>query len=117
MSNQTSTPSGVDLDALRAARREANKEAPAVTLGGQRFELPIELPLGAVAALGRMFSHEDDPGILGEETLNVVRELLGDQYDDFMSHRPSMEDLEAMLNAVMPEYGFETPGESPASES
>ena len=45
----------IDLDALRARRREAAKRpASAVTVGGSRYELPPELPLGVLDAFGRL---------------------------------------------------------------
>lgn len=47
---QHSPGSILDLDARRAAAREA-REAPALTLGGQRIELPIELPIDVLEPL------------------------------------------------------------------
>lgn len=45
----------IDLDVLRARRREARKEAPsALRLGGETFPLPPELPLGVLDAFGRL---------------------------------------------------------------
>jgi hypothetical protein len=45
----------IDLDKLRARRREANKQPPAgVRVGGKTYPLPAELPLGVLDAFGRL---------------------------------------------------------------
>ena len=45
MSTQTTSGFDLDLDAQRAASREAKQQAPSLTIGGRRYELPIELPV------------------------------------------------------------------------
>lgn len=40
-----------DLDALRAARAEAAGDPPTVTLAGETFTLPVEMPWAVVEAL------------------------------------------------------------------
>lgn len=45
----------IDLDVMRARRREAAKVGPsAVRIGGETFPLPPELPLGVLDAFGRL---------------------------------------------------------------
>ncbi len=104
----------VDLDAARAARREAKGEAPKVVFGGETFDLPIEMPFEIVEELGRLQSAGEDGTLAGQAVLAVVHLLMGDQYKAFMAHRPSMDDLTELANGAMKEYGF-GPGESRAS--
>jgi hypothetical protein len=48
-------PPTYDLDAARARRREAEaRPAGAITIGGDRYDLPAELPLGVLDTLGRL---------------------------------------------------------------
>lgn len=42
---------GLDIDSLRAAKREARQQAPGVTIGGRRLDLPIELPADVLEPL------------------------------------------------------------------
>jgi hypothetical protein len=102
--------STIDLDAVRAARREAEAQAPSVKLGGKVFELPVELPFGVFLLLPEL--RNEDTSVAAVSA--VVRELFGEKHDEFMALGPSMEDLEALLNGVMEEYGL-NPGESEAS--
>jgi hypothetical protein len=108
----------INLDAAKAARREAKKEAPTVTFGGQDFVLPIELPFAAVEAIASIQEAQaaNDGAGTSKGILAVVRVLLGDDYSAFMSHRPSMEDVEALFDGVMEEYGTSL-GEQPPSEN
>ena len=111
---------GINLDiarAARAAKREAKKKAPTVTFGGRHFTLPTELPfevLQCMVALSKAQSNSDDAGAM-TAIVATIRALLGDQHDAFMALRPSMEDLEALVNGAIPEYGIASPGESSAS--
>lgn len=71
----------LDLDARRAARAEQSGEPPVVVFGGEKFDLPAELPLTFMEhlAAGRFAS--------------AVEALVGDQAPAFLAHGPSMEDL------------------------
>ncbi len=105
----------VDLDAAKAARREAKGEGPTVVFGGETFTLPVEMPFEIVEELGRLQSAGEDGALAGQAVLSVVRLLLGEQYKAFMAHRPSMDDLTELANGAMREYGTGR-GESLASK-
>lgn len=96
-----------DLDAERAkrqaARAEANKQPVTFTDHGKTYTLPEELPLTFV---------EDAHG--GDIT-KAYRLLLGNDADEFFSHNPSIEDMEALSEAILKAYGV-SKGEAPASQ-
>lgn len=104
----------VDLDAARAARREAQKQQPQVVLGGHTYVLPYELPLEASLRLAEMPRDETSAA---KAIMEIVKVLLGDQMEAFMANDLSGDDLEAFLKGILPLYGFGDVGESSASES
>jgi hypothetical protein len=115
----------LDLDSNReqrdAARREAGKEDIIVTFGGEDFVCPPEMPFESVAALGvirnatKEFEGKGDAAVLAGGVLDLFRILVGDErFVAFKAHRPSLEDLDAMMKFVFAEYGV-TLGESQAS--
>jgi hypothetical protein len=81
----------LDLDAARAARREKT-EPKSFTLGGDRFDLPLELPL----AVGMLWEMDKD-------MVGGLRLLLGDSFDRFNAVA-SDKDLEALV------LGFDADG-------
>lgn len=89
-----------DLDAARAARAELRGDPPCFLFGGQKFTVPAEIPAEFAYLL-------DDPK-------EALRFLLQDQFDDFWAHRPSKEDLVALVAWIAGGAGM-TPGESMAS--
>lgn len=94
----------IDLDAARAARREAKREPIVVVLGGEEFELPNELSLD-LAAL-----------ITAGDLMGAVVALVGEDHADrFNACRPSMEDVVELFTELGPAYGL-TVGESVASD-
>lgn len=107
----------IDLNAGLAARREALKESPTVIWGDppQTFVLPVEMPFAVVEHLGALARADaSDNAAQADALLDVMRDLLGDQYEAFMSHRPSMKVLEQLLDEAATEYGLD-PGKSSAS--
>lgn len=102
----------VDLDANRAireaARREAEQEAPVVVFGGERYTLPVECPFTLVEDLEAIgvAEAEKDGAAAAAATVRMIRSLLTDQYDEFMKNEPSMNDLQAMVEGVLPAYGL-----------
>lgn len=108
--NGTAPGRVIDLGAARAAREAARSEAQRkpVTLAWSddiSFELPVELPADFA-----MCAREGD-------LRGAVAALLGaDKVEEFFALRPSMEDLNELVEAAAPVYGI-TPGESPASAS
>lgn len=89
----------VDLDARRAARAEAQGEPPEVVLGGERFTLPVRLPLEALDLMA------------DGQFRAAFRLLLADEdaVSRFFAHRPDDADLEDLMSV----YG--EPGNSSAS--
>jgi hypothetical protein len=106
-----------DLDAVRAARAEANGVAPTVKFGDKVFELPVEMPFTIVESVNEMqAAQETGDGYKITRMLTAIAEdLFGDRYKEFLELRPSMLDMQALLENVAPMYGLTT-GESQASE-
>lgn len=90
-----------DLDAARAARAEMRGDPPCFVFGGQKFVLPVELPVE--------FSY------LLRDAKEAIQFLLGDDFDDFWSHRPSKQDILDLVAWVGNAYGTSS-GESSASD-
>ena len=97
-------PRTINLDAARAARAEASREPVTLTLDGKDITLPIELP----ADFALKASEGDLRG--------AVVALLGDDADWFFGLRPSMDDLNALVEGAGQAYGMRE-GESAASPS
>jgi hypothetical protein len=91
-----------DLDAARAARLEARSELRLFLFGGQKFELPPELPAEFAYLL--------------DDAKEALRFLLDGQFDDFWAQRPSAEDLIDLVAWITKTYGAAL-GESTASGS
>jgi hypothetical protein len=82
-----------DLDAARAARREALGDAPEFTFGGNDYKLPVEMSYPAAMALQ---AQDVDAGLV---------HLLGaENYDRFMEEQPSPEDVVALIEWIAEEY-------------
>ncbi len=91
-----------DLDAARTARLEARGEPRLFLFGGQKFELPAELPAEFAYLL--------------DDAKEALRFLLVDDFEDFWAQRPSKEDLIDLVAWISKAYGSD-PGESTASGS
>lgn len=89
-----------DLDAARAARLEARGVPRWFIFGGDKFELPAELPAEFAYLL-------DDPK-------EAMRFLLANDFERFWGLRPSGQDLVALVGWLTKAYGSGS-GESPAS--
>lgn len=106
----------VNLDAARAARRP---EAPTVVLDGREFTLAAELPFSAILDLRELnaASKKNNLSKQAEAIASVMRALLGDEFDAFMALAPSLEDLVAVIEGVMPAYGGDLPESSASPNS
>jgi hypothetical protein len=93
----------LDLDAARAARAEARGEPPTVTLGGETFTLPVEIPMRYIWAL-----------VEGDD-MDALKVLFNGQLDRFLATEPSGQDIVALVAGVPKLYGMASQGESPAS--
>jgi hypothetical protein len=99
----------VDLTALRlareAARREANQEGPVVVIDGARCELAAEMPYEVLEALRDLSDDEAAAGALA----NLTRGLLGEHFEAFRASKPTLEDVKALIEGVMSQYGVNAP--------
>jgi hypothetical protein len=110
----------VDLDALRAARREAAGEAPTVTFKQKTFQLPAELPFAVPEALMDIAVATDSGNsqAIAEGVSRALKALFGGDFVAFMDLGPSMQDVQELFPAVLGEYGMDADlGESLASGS
>lgn len=94
----------IDLDAAKAARREATEEPPTIVFGGTEFVLPVELPYEVAESLASFVDSPNDQKSVA--LADVARSFLGDYAADFMRLRPSIKDLLELVNGVMKAYGF-----------
>lgn len=112
------TATTIDLNAARAARREA-KGAPTVqvSLGEETFVLPDEMPFAVLEAVGELeqAQKDNDGAKVAKSISTMARAFLGDQYDRFAALAPSADDVMAMFEQVSENAYGVTLGESPAS--
>lgn len=97
----------IDLDAARAARREAKGQGPVVVFNKKKYKLPVEVPYSAMEKASLL---ETDPS--AENVAAMIKALLGEHYDAIMAQNPSVEDINALVEGIMEEYGL---GNSAAS--
>lgn len=103
----------IDLNARRAARREASGEALVVRIGDERLEMPTELPLAVIDELeglaGDVDAEQLDEAADREavESLNrATRALFGeDGWRRFTGAGASLDDLLETVEAVLEHYG------------
>jgi hypothetical protein len=93
----------IDLDAAKAARREARGEGPTVVFGAKEFTLDAEVPFEVTEHLAE-----------GRIT-QAVNLLLGEAHEDFMASKPSVEDLMTLFEQLTTAYGLESLGNGQAS--
>lgn len=107
----------IDLDAARAARREAAGEGPVVIIGGKEIACPAELPFEVADCIGGLSEEaiREDPIGAGASIKKVLDALLGDAQEEFMKQSPSIDDILALLDGLLKSYGLEDLGESQAS--
>lgn len=86
----------IDLDAARAARREANGSAPQVRFGGRDFVLPVEPPW-ELSQVGLRLEASATARETNAAMLDLLRVLFRDQFDDFLALGPSSTDLTVLI--------------------
>jgi hypothetical protein len=98
----------IDLDAARAARAEALKdqEAPTAVFRGEQFTLPLELPFGVFL---RMAEVREDPEQSLEVLRSVIDTIFGEDAGRFLALGPSMDDMLALIEALMSSYEVDVP--------
>lgn len=86
----------IDLDAARLARAEAQQEAPVIRFAGKEWELPNELPwsIAEAAASGD-----------ASAALRGIALLLGDRWEEFKEHQPTLGDIVVIVQHVGELYG------------
>lgn len=90
----------VDMNRVRAARREALGKGPEVVIGDRTFQCPPDMPFEALVA-----GNEAEKGDLGA-TYGFVRELLGDDgLEAFREWKPSLEEVKELVSGLLDEYG------------
>ena len=101
----------VNLDTIRG---EATKEPLRITISGETFEAPAELPYPAFRSLGKLAGLDaTDPAAMAPvlDTLDVVMSaLIGPEA--WERHAPSLSstDVLGLLQAVLVQYGFADAG-------
>ena len=104
----------LDLDARRAARREALGEARVVRFGGEDFLLPVELDVDTADGFYELLGNN--------RPKDALAFLLGaEQWERFWSHRPTYTELGDLMDAIPRLYGVADEqggsGKSPASSA
>lgn len=100
----------IDLDAARAARREAKGDGPVVKLDGKDYQMPPELPYEALEYMRGL----NDPETAAGALVDVTRTLLGKHYEKVKSNM-TFDDLEVFVQGAMEEYGVVSPLDSSTS--
>lgn len=99
-----------DLDAARAARREAGGKAVSFTFGGERFDLPVEMPLEALDVIASLPENLDaiTPQEGAAMMVPVMKAMLGpDEWQRFVRHRPTVEDVTTLAEHLWSAYGVD----------
>ena len=89
----------IDLDAARAARAEAQAEAPIIKFGGTEYKLPVELPWSIVEAA----SSQNTNDIVG-----AVKSLLGEQWAAFEATGVSVADMTTLIENIASVYSTDS---------
>ena len=101
----------LDLDAARAARREALGETPQIRLGGVTYDLPVEIPYRVAELMVEVSTKSEAES--GSVISDIIRILFGDRTDEFMA-QASVQDVGVLFERLVALYGV-GPGESKAS--
>lgn len=103
-----------DLDKARAARREKLGEGPKVVIGGEEYELAVEMPYDVLEAMRGMANELTAPTAI----VDTVKALLGEEgHKAFLALKPppTVDDCMELVDALMGEYGVDAPLTSSAS--
>jgi hypothetical protein len=78
----------LDLDKARAARAEVKGEGHTIVFGGVHFSIPAEVSLDAAEAMA------------SGDYRTAMAELLNGQVDKFFELKPTVDDMDALVNGV-----------------
>lgn len=96
---------GLNLDALRAARAEANGEAPWLEFGGRRMTLPTELGYDTAVVMAE------------GDLMGALEEMLSDEdFAHLRAGKPTVVDMTEIAEYLQRAYS-KSEGESSASET
>ena len=104
----------VDLDAAYAAELERAGDPHEIVLRGQVFRFPASPKLLPIAALKQVQDNPQDAEVFLLVLLDSFEQGQGER---FMALEPTAIHLEALANEMAKLYGFESVGESSASDS
>lgn len=94
----------LNLDAARAARREAAGEPVSFVLGGETFDLPVEMPLEALDYVAQLPTADNAAVLLAP----LLRAMIGeDEWPRFMAQKPTLDDMLALSDHLWTEYGVD----------
>lgn len=97
----------IDLDAARRARAEErdSDEPDRIVFAGRTFDIPDEFTYDAAEAAER------------SDWRTFIREILGDQVDEFFALKPTVNDLGQLARELMRLRVGGSPGETPPSSA
>jgi len=95
----------IDLDAARAARREADKKGPVIRLEGVEYELAVEMPIGVLDGFRQLTQADTAPAALS----TIAEALLGEHYEALSMAGLSVDDLNVLIEGILSEYGVDNP--------
>lgn len=92
----------VDMNAVRAARKEALGEGPEIVIGNQRFRCKPDLPWDALVAISRLQNDNEAEG-----GFDFVREVAGSEaVKALRDWKPSVHEMNELTNGVLEELGI-----------
>lgn len=103
---------------FEAARLEERGTAPTVTYGDREFTLPVLTPWSMLEVAVAFDRQRIDPSFSGPTDIQIVqavRDLLGDQYDDFIAMSPSSGAVIHLITAIGEVYRVPDPKSEPSS--
>ncbi len=104
----------VDLDAAYAAELEKAGEAHEIVLRGEVFRFPASPKFLPIAELKQIRDNPEDADLFLRFILDFYEKGQGDR---FMALEPTAVHIETLSNEMTKLYGFESVGESSASDS
>lgn len=94
----------IDLDKARAARMEAKGTGPVIKLGGEEYQLPVEMPYSVLEAMAPLADDNPEDNAAPGALTGLAKALLGEHYEA-IAPQLSVDDLNALIEGVMEEYG------------
>ncbi len=97
----------IDISSAKAAEAEAKDQPHTIVFHGTEIKLPASIDMIPIDAI-----EAQEAG----QVVGFIRGLVTpEDWEAFKAHRPTMQDLELLANAIGEVYGFDGAGESSAS--